>query len=127
MTTTDTGTGADTWLAKMEATAEKNRTGIDFTTGVDEDALKPEVVRRRSGWVDKVHELVDGVRAGRGEYGKFYKLGEFGSKGGARTTISNLTKRVHELPEGAVLDLQSKATRGGGSELWGAVIEDEHT
>jgi hypothetical protein len=120
-----TNTDAGTWLAKMEATAEKNKAGIDFTVGVDEEDLKTPSKKKRSGWVDKVHELVDGVRAGQGEMGKFYKMGEFGSKGGARTTISNLTKRVRELPEGAIVDLQSRAA-GSGSELWGAVVEDTH-
>lgn len=121
-----TGQGtSDTWQAKMEAAAKKNKAKIDFTVGVDEEQLKTVSIRRRSGWVDKVHELVMGVRAGQGEMGKFYKLGVFGSKGGARTTISNLTKRVHELPEGAIVDLQSRAVAGGGSELWGAVVEDD--
>jgi hypothetical protein len=107
---------------KARETRYKNAAGIDFNAGVPATAIRRRP--RKSPWVVKVQALIDGVVAGRGQFNVYYKLGAFRSASGARTTMANLAKKEHMLPDVNIL-LQSRAIRNDdgtqGSELWGAV------
>lgn len=101
--------------------------GIDFDSGMSAQELTSERAKSRGLWPNKLQALLDGVTEGKGERGKFYKLGEFSNASGARTVIRDFERHPEKLP--AAFDMEARVLKRDGvrvSELWAAVpAEDE--
>lgn len=115
---------------KRAATEAANRQPIDFSVSLSAHDLVAERSVRTSHWVQRLQELKEGVESGAGEFDRFYKIGEFSTPSGARTTLNSLRKR--ELPglfevETRVIGQAPKEgeTDTRRSELWAAVVSPE--
>lgn len=101
-------------------------TGIDFGTGMSAQDISSERAKNRGLWPQKLQALLDGVNAGQGERGTFYKLGEFSNASGARTVIRDFERNPHKLP--AAFDMEARVIKRDGvrvSELWAAVPAED--
>lgn len=102
--------------------------GIDFSAGMSAQDITSERAQNRGLWPRKLQALLDGVNAGQGEVGVFYKLGEFSNASGARTVIREFERHPDKLP--AAFDMEARVipAKDGGertSELWAAVPAEE--
>ncbi len=114
--------------ASIKAARERNAAlDIDFSAGVAAADLDASTAVERGTWSRKLLALREGVEAGKGAYGTFYKLGAFGNTSGARTVIRDFEANPTKAP--GAFDLKAKITAGEGgkrvSELWAAVIQPE--
>jgi len=99
---------------------------IDFSTGKSAEDLAAEQAQSRGMWPPKLQALLDGVTAGKGEVGTFYRLGVFSNASGARTVIREFERNPGKLP--ASFDMEARVVARDGkrtSELWVAVPADD--
>lgn len=98
---------------------------IDFDSGKTQAELVSERAQSRGMWPRKLQALLDGVTAGKGAKGTFYKVGEFGNASGARTVIREFERNPEKLP--GTFDMEARVSVKNGvrvSELWAAVPAD---
>lgn len=105
---------------------------IDFDAGLDLADVQKEATlgSNKSTWVKALTALAIGVEEGKGEYGKFYRIGEFKNASGAATAIRTIeTKFADVLP--AAFDLRPvqkpnpEDSTKRVSFLYAAVVKDE--
>jgi hypothetical protein len=95
---------------------------IDFSDGKSAQDITSERAQGRGLWPRKLQALLDGVAAGKGEAGKFYRIGSFSNASGARTVIREFERNPGKLP--AAFDMEARVFVKDGvrlSELWASV------
>lgn len=109
--------------AARAASVAANSAPIDFGVKMTGHDLAAERSQVKSRWVQRLTSLQAGVKAGQGETDTFYRIGQFSTATGARTTLNALSKQT--LP--GVFELETRIVGSGESrtsELWASVPSD---
>lgn len=106
--------------AAREATRAVNANlSIDLEESFSADELEVERQVARSLWPARFQELADLADQGDAEYGKFYKVGQFTAKSGARGVIA----KFKAVADSMGITLLARKVDGGGSHLMASVAE----